>query len=85
MTASCRAGRTWRIFSLVARGIHAIGEQNDEKIALGIDPQRSAGEAGVAEAFRREIVAGRGRLGDGVPSKGAGGIADGLARGEFLD
>ena len=34
-------------------GVHAIGEQDDEKIALGIDPNRSAGESGMADRLRR--------------------------------
>ena len=32
-----------------AGGMDAIGEQYDEEFALGIDPDASAGEAGVTE------------------------------------
>ena len=68
-----------------AGGIHAIRQENYEQIALGIDPERSAGETGVAETFRREILAGRGGLDGHVPAESAGGIADGFARGELVD
>jgi len=35
---------------IFARGIHAIREQHDEDLAVGVDPDASAGEAGVTEA-----------------------------------
>ena len=72
-------------FFIRARGIHAIGEQKNEKAAVGVEPQRSAGESGVAEAMRGEIVARGGVFRGHVPANRAGGIADGYARGEFLD
>ena len=37
-------------FLVFARGIHAIREQHYEELAVGIDPDAGAGEAGVTEA-----------------------------------
>jgi len=45
---------------VLARGVHAIGQQHEEELAVGIDPDRRAGEAGVAEGVGREQRA-RGR------------------------
>src|SRR5215469_10161543 len=42
---------------IFARGMDAVGEQHDEKLAVGVDPDAGAGEAGVAVAVRRKIVA----------------------------
>ena len=38
-------------FLVFARGIHAIREQHYEEVAVGIDPDAGAGEAGVTEAM----------------------------------
>src|SRR5579863_1947939 len=72
-------------FFIRARGIHAIREQNHEKAAIRVEPQRSPGKPGVAEAMRGEIVARGGGLRGHIPSNRAGGIAEGYSRGEFLD
>jgi hypothetical protein len=44
---------------VVARGMHAIGEQHHEKLAVGIDPQRRAGKTQVAEAARGKMISRR--------------------------
>ena len=41
--------------------VHAVREQDDVELALGVDPDRGAGEAGVAEGASREERA-RGRV-----------------------
>ena len=41
---------------VLARRVHAIGQQHDVEILLGIDPERRAGEAGVADRARRQRV-----------------------------
>ena len=37
---------------ILARGMHAIGEQYDKKLAVRVDPDAGAGKTGVAEAVR---------------------------------
>ena len=43
--------------AVVAGGIHAVGEEDDEHVGFGIDPDGGAGEAGVAEGARGKIPA----------------------------
>ena len=43
-------------FSVFTGGVHPVGEEDGEKLALGIDPDRSAGEAGMPERVIREIL-----------------------------
>src|SRR5262245_48141729 len=39
--------------------VHAVGEQRDHTAALEIDPETRAGESGVADRARREVLARR--------------------------
>ena len=57
--ASCSARRTGPNPIVVARRMHPVGQQHDVEILLGIDPQRRAGEAGVADRARRQARAAR--------------------------
>lgn len=43
-------GTHGRDFVVVARGIDAIGQQDNEQLAIRIDPDGSAGETQMAEA-----------------------------------
>ena len=84
-TASATLERTRRIALFSRRRVHAVGEEDHEQPALGVDPHRGAGEAGVAEgaggeeAARRGVArrardraAGAGLVGRGVPAEGPG-------------
>ena len=51
-TASARSARTRRMASFSRVGMHAVRQQDHEQPAVGIDPERGAGEAGVAEGAR---------------------------------
>src|SRR5437868_8295544 len=62
------------VSGVAASGVHAIGQNNDKKIFFGIDPDGGAGEAGVAEAPRREELAGAGAAFRRVPSQSTGGL-----------
>ena len=42
-------GAELRYFLVFASGVHAVREQDYEELAVGIDPDARAGEAGVAE------------------------------------
>ncbi len=56
---------------VVAGRVDAVGEQDDEQLALRIDPDRGTRETGVAEGARGEERAGRRFLGRlGVPPQG---------------
>ena len=50
-------GRNLVVF---ARGIDAIGQQDDEKLAVRINPDRRAGKSQMPETARRKIAAARG-------------------------
>src|SRR4051812_32948652 len=68
---------------VVARRVHAVGEEDDEELLLGIRPDRGAGEAGVAEAARREVLAGaraRRRVLPAQPARGVLALARRPAR-----
>src|ERR1700731_3705842 len=52
-----------RDFLIFARRIYPVGQQHHEYLAVRIDPYGSAGESGVSEAVRGEIVAAGGALG----------------------
>ncbi len=57
---------------LVPLRVQPAGEQDDEGVGLGIDPEAGAGEAGVAEAAGAEPVAARGAVAGGdVPAEPA--------------
>ena len=57
--------------TLGARVVHAVREQDDEHVALGIDPERRAGEAGVPVRVLAEILAAAARAAAGVPAERA--------------
>ena len=59
-----------RVASLVlARRVHAVGQQDNIEVALPVDPQRRAGESGVADRGRRQARAARRCRQHGVPSE----------------
>src|ERR1700678_487243 len=69
-----------------ARGVHAIGQQDHEKVALRVNPQRGAGKPGVTKAACRKILARRGgRRGRHVPSQGSRRVTYALSSGKFLN
>ena len=47
---------------LLAVGVKTAGQEDDERLGLGVDPQAGPGEPGVAQALRTEQVAPRGEL-----------------------
>ena len=56
----------------LARGVvHAVRQQHHEHLALGIDPERRAGEAGVAVGVVAEVLAAAARAAAGVPAERA--------------
>ena len=57
-----------RIFS---SGMDAIGQEGHEELAVGVDPDASAGEAGVAETVGGEIVAAASAFGGDGPAERA--------------
>jgi hypothetical protein len=72
-------------FHVFAGGIDAIGQQDDEECAIGVDPDGRAGEAGVAVAVDREIVATGAAFSGDDPAKRARIFRERLRRGEFRD
>src|ERR1700687_1351061 len=58
-------------FLVLAGRVDAIGEEHDEELAVWIDPDRRAGEASVAEAVWREIMAAGAAFGGHRPSERA--------------
>src|SRR5260370_30610722 len=68
-----------------ARGINTVGEKDDEKLAVRVDPDRTATKAQMAETPRRKVAAAGGiRRGD-HPSKRARVGRETLPRGELRD
>src|SRR5690606_20545764 len=49
--------------------VDPVGQQHDEQILGGVDPEAYAGEAGVAEGLGGEVVAGAGATGGRVPAE----------------
>ena len=72
-------------FHVFAGGIDAIGQEDDEECAIGVDPDGRAGEAGVAVAVNREMVATGAAFSGDHPAKGARIVRERLRRGEFRD
>ena len=64
---------------VVARRVDAVGEQHDIQIALPVDPERCAAEAGVTDRRRRQPRAAGRRRQHRVPSKCARTAGDGCA------
>ena len=58
-------------FHVFARGMHAVGQEDDENLALLIDPDGGTSEAGVAEGALREKVAAGAAFGWDGSAKGA--------------
>ena len=58
-------------FLVFARGIHAIREQHYEEVAVGIDPNAGASEAGVAEAVDGKVMAAGTAFGGHGPTESA--------------
>src|SRR5271156_305290 len=61
-----------------ARGVDTIGEEDYEELAVGIDPDAGAGEAGVTEAVCGKIMAAAAAFGGDGPAQGT------RAAGKFL-
>src|SRR5258708_1300311 len=74
-----------RDFLGFARGMDAICEQDHEQLAVGIDPDAGAGEAGVAEAVGGKIMAARAAFGGHGPAERARAAGKLLRRGELRD
>src|SRR2546422_1477390 len=55
-----------------AGGIHAVRQQNNEEVAVGVEPDGRAGEAGMAECVRPHFCAGARVLGRCVPAECTG-------------
>jgi hypothetical protein len=72
---------------VLAARVNAVSEQDDEKLALGIEPDRGAGETGVAEGTGGEERSGGGiaHRRPGVPAEGAAGLGHARQAGELLD
>src|SRR5690625_6193801 len=51
----CRASELERR-PVLARWVDPIGEQDDEEVTFRVDPDTGAGESGMAEGTRREVV-----------------------------
>src|ERR1700719_2877972 len=66
-----------------AGGIDAVGQQDDEELAVRVDPDRCAGKAGVAEAVRGEVMAAGGTFCRDGPAESARSIRERLWRGEL--
>src|SRR5277367_3007670 len=71
-----------RVFS---SGMDAIGEEDHEELAVGVNPDAGAGEAGVAEAVGGEIVAAAAAFGGDGPAQGARAARKFLRLGEERD
>ena len=56
---------------VLARRVHAVGQQDDVEVALPVDPERRAGESGVTDRGRGQARAARRRRQHGVPSERA--------------
>src|SRR5258708_40042543 len=54
-----------------ARGVHAVGQQYNEDVAVGIEPDGRAGEAGMSECVRSHFRSGARELGWSVPAERA--------------
>src|SRR5260370_40139585 len=74
-----------RDFLVFAGGVDAVGEGYDEELAVGIDPNAGAGEAGVAETVQRKIMAAGAAFGGHGPAEGACAARKLLRRGELRD
>ena len=74
-----------RHFLIIARGMDAIGEQHNKKFAVRIDPDGSAGKAGVAKTMRRKKVAAGAAFGGNRPAESARAAGKLLRRGELSD
>src|ERR1700733_2318637 len=70
---------------LGASGIDAVGKQDDEELAVRIDPDRCAGKAGVAKAVRGKVMAAGGAVRRDAPAESARPIRERLWRGELGD
>ncbi len=68
-----------------ASGVDAVGEECDEELAVRVDPDAGAGEAGVAEAVWRKIMAAGAAFGGDGPAEGARATRKLLRRGELRD
>jgi hypothetical protein len=65
--------------------VNPIGEEHDEELTLGVDPQGGPGESGVAEGAIREELPGRGACGGlGIPAQSPGRLGHPGSRGELL-
>jgi hypothetical protein len=80
-----KSGPDLRDFLVFASGMDAIGQQNDEKLVLSVNPDRCASKPSVAETMRGEVVAaGRAFRWDG-PAQRAGIVRKRLGGGELRD
>lgn len=70
-------------FVIFARGIDAIGEQYDENLAVWVNPNGSAGEAGVSVTMRRKEVAAGAAFGGHDPAERPGAVGEWLRCGEL--
>src|SRR4051812_8550418 len=61
---------------VVSGRVHPITQQNDCQVVLGVDPERGAGKAGVAETGRREQSARAAALRRSIPPQGSAGAGD---------
>ena len=67
------------------RGIDAIGEQHNEKFAIRVNPDGSAGKSGVPKTMRREKVAAGATFGGHCPAERARTAGKLLRRRELSD
>ena len=72
-------------FVIVARGIHAIGQEDGKELAVRVDPDGRASEASVSVAVRGEIVAAGTVFGGNHPTQCAFVLGEWLRDGEFGD
>src|ERR1700721_182824 len=66
---------------IVYRRIHAIRQQNDEKVSVRINPKRGAGKSVVPKSVCREKTTGGGWVKRHIPTECAGGICARRERG----
>src|SRR5260370_11865398 len=74
-----------RDFLVFEGGVAAVGEEYDEELAVGMEPNAGEGEAGVAETVQRKIMAAGAAFGGHGPAEGACAARKLLRRGELRD
>ncbi len=72
-------------FLIFAGGIYSVRQKHYKKLPVGINPNRGAGEASMAEGVRSHKVAAGAAFSGHSPAEGASAAGKLLRRGEFGD